>query len=290
MDIRSRRRRSGQRLVVTLFGIALLLFLLDAVGVLGNVLNLARGPLAGLIGVGSRLGEWAGRPFGSAETADELAALRARVGALERENEQLRNMTAQVGPALELLGRQNESTEITRVVAAVVGRGPNPLFRDLIINKGTNDGVRVGMAVESARGLVGQIYRASANASQVLLIDSPESAIPARLSQSRADGIVKGGGAGGLLVMNWLSLEAQVVLNDIVVTSGLSNSTPEERIANRFPPGIVLGRITDVQRSPANLFQDAVVQPVVDFNSLETVFVLTGFTPVDNNQFAPQTP
>jgi rod shape-determining protein MreC len=286
MDLHGRKRLGLWRVGGLLALLALLLFLLDSVGLVGGVFNRVQGALAELAGLGSGMTGVLRRSADLDQANAELTALRARNEALERENEQLRDIQARVGPALELLNRYNESPEIDRVAATVIGRGPDPLFRDLIIDKGSRDGVRVGMPVESARGLVGQVYRAFPDSAQILLVDAPTSGVPARISTSRTEGIVRGGGPDGMLTLNWVGLEAQVALNEIVVTSGLSNATPQERLSNRFPAGIVIGRVVAIQRGTATLFQEIVVQPVVDFTALETVFVVTGFTPVDVQQFA----
>jgi rod shape-determining protein MreC len=61
-----------------------------------------------------------------------------------------------------------------------------------------------------------------------------------------------------------------------VLTSGLGG---------RFPQDLVIGRVIEVDRREAELFQRAVVQPAVDFDSLEVLFVVTDFEPVDTQVF-----
>ena len=64
----------------------------------------------------------------------------------------------------------------------------------------------------------------------------------------------------------------------MVLTSGLGG---------KFPQDMVIGRVVDVERSEADLFQQATVQAGVDFDALEIVFVVTGFTPIDTDIFGP---
>jgi rod shape-determining protein MreC len=132
------------------------------------------------------------------------------------------------------------------------------------------------MPVESARGLVGQVYRITANSAQVVLITDSSSAIPARLGTSRATGILRGGGLGGVLTIDWIDLKHQVEVGEVVLTSGLGG---------RFPQDLIIGRVIEVDRREAELFQRAVVQPAADFDALEIVFVITNFEPVDASVF-----
>lgn len=225
------------------------------------------------------------RPADFATAVAEIEALQTRVDQLERENEELRTLEGEYERLLALFEVTSNRPNQEPVIASVVGKGPNPLFRDLIIDKGSNDGVRVGMPVESARGLIGQVFATTPNAAQVVLVTDASSNVPVRLSQSRSVGILTGGGIGGLMKLQWLDLEAQLFPNEVVLTAGLQGQTPEEAIANRFPPDIVVGRVIEVVRSDAELYQEATVQAAVDFDSLETVFVIINFEPINVSVF-----
>lgn len=218
----------------------------------------------------------------------EIAQLEAEIEALRRENQQLAEIQGEYQILTELLGRANEAPTFSRVSAEVIGRGPNTLKQDLIINRGSADGIRVGMPVESAQGLVGQVVQTTPNSAQLLLVNDVASNIPARLAQSRATGILVGDGSTGLMTLDWVSLEAQLQVGEVVVTSGIEGITPEEQVANRFPRDVVIGRIVSVDRNEAELFQQATVQPAVDFNDLETVFVITDFVPVNISIFGDE--
>ncbi|MCZ7670300.1 MAG: rod shape-determining protein MreC [Chloroflexi bacterium] len=81
-----------------------------------------------------------------------------------------------------------QSPEYSRQVASVIGRDTSLSIRSIIIDKGSDDGVRVGMPVESARGLVGRVFRTTPHSAQVALISDNASAVPARLGNSPSDG------------------------------------------------------------------------------------------------------
>lgn len=263
-----------------LIGVTILLLVLDSSGSLDNAFNFFEDPLTTVMGwtttrVDTLIETFAGPEDLQAAQA-EIEQLRVQVQALQRENEELREIEGEFQLMQDLFNRARESPEFRRLTASVIGYDTSPLFRSIILDKGTEDGVFVGMPVESARGLVGQVFRTTNHSAMVILITDNISSIPARLGDSRATGIVRGGGLGGVMAMDWLDLEAQINIGEVVYTSGLGG---------RFPEDIAIGRVTDVERREADLFQRAVVQPAVDFDSLEMVFVITDFRTIDTTIF-----
>lgn len=263
-----------------LIGVTILLLVLDSSGSLDNAFNFFEDPLTTVMGwtttrVDTLIETFAGPEDLQAAQA-EIDQLRVQVEALQRENEELREIEGEFQLMQDLFNRARESPEFRRLTASVIGYDTSPIFRSIILDKGTEDGVFVGMPVESARGLVGQVFRTTNHSAMVILITDNISSIPARLGDSRATGIVRGGGLGGVMAMDWLDLEAQINIGEVVYTSGLGG---------RFPENIAIGRVTDVERREADLFQRAVIQPAVDFDSLEMVFVITDFRTIDTTIF-----
>lgn len=263
-----------------LIGVTILLLVLDSSGSLDNAFNFFEDPLTTVMGwtttrVDTLIETFAGPEDLQAAQA-EIDQLRVQVEALQRENEELREIEGEFQLMQDLFNRARESPEFRRLTASVIGYDTSPIFRSIILDKGTEDGVFVGMPVESARGLVGQVFRTTNHSAMVILITDNISSIPARLGDSRATGIVRGGGLGGVMAMDWLDLEAQINIGEVVYTSGLGG---------RFPEDIAIGRVTDVERREADLFQRAVIQPAVDFDSLEMVFVITDFRTIDTTIF-----
>jgi rod shape-determining protein MreC len=263
-----------------LIGITILLLVLDSSGSLDNAFNFFEDPLSSVMGwtttrVDTLLDTFAGPEDLQAAQA-EIEQLRMQVETLQRENEELREIEGEYQLMQELFDRARESPQFRRLTASVIGYDTSPLFRSIILDKGTEDGVFVGMPVESARGLVGQVYRTTNHSAMVILITDNISSVPARLGNSRATGIIRGGGLGGVMTMDWLDLEAQIQVGEVVYTSGLGG---------RFPEDMVIGRVTDLERREADLFQKAVIQPAVDFDSLEMVFVITDFRTIDTSIF-----
>jgi rod shape-determining protein MreC len=285
MNLDEAQKRVRWITLTVLVLIAVLLTVLDRTGNLDTAFAFIRDPMSVALGWTSQRTEVvAGALEGprDLQTArEEIEALNAQVDALERENEELREIEGEYQLLVDLFNRARQAPDFQRLTAAVIGQDPNPAVRSIIIDKGSADGIRVGMPVESARGLVGQIYRTTPNSSQVVLITDSSSAIPARLGTSRATGILRGGGLGGVLTIEWIDLKYDVEIGEAVLTSGLGG---------RFPQDLVIGRVIEVDRREAELFQQAVVQAAADLDSLEIVFVITDFEPIDTSIFATVEP
>lgn len=280
MNLNETRDRIRWVTFVVLAGVTILLLILDSTGSLDNTLNFLENPIAAVMewtsGRTDALIDRVAGPRDLQEARSEIERLQVQVDALQRENEQLREIQGEYQLLQDLFNRARESPEFRRETATIIGYDTSPLFRSIIIDKGSDDGVLVGMPVESARGLVGQVYRTTNNSAMVILVTDNISSIPARLGSSRATGIVRGGGLGGAMTMDWIDLEDQIAVGEVVLTSGLGG---------RFPQDMVIGRVGEIERREAELFQRAVVQPAVDFDSLEVVFVVTDFRPIDTSIF-----
>jgi len=280
MDLNGSSTRLRWGLILVLVILAVLFMILDSVANVDAAFAFLRSPLSGVLTwTAARTDAFADVLAGPRDlqlASTTIVALESQLAELERENAELREFKNQNQLYVELFNRAAESPELGRVQANVFGRDTSPVFRSIIIDQGSNDGVQVGMPVEAARGLVGQVYRTSPNSAQVLLITDNISSISSRLSTSRALGLTTGGGLGGVMTLDWVELEASIDIGDIVLTSGLNG---------KFPQDLVLGRVIEVDRSEAELFQRAVLQPAVDFDALEVIFVISSFEFIDTSIF-----
>ncbi len=157
------------------------------------------------------------------------------------------------------------------LAASVIGRDPSPFLDYVIINRGSDDGLRRGMPVVTQQGLVGRIAAVTADAARVQLITDPASNINVKLEPSRAQAVVRGE-VSGEISLAMIPQSAQVEIGDLILTSGLGGN---------YPTNILVGQVTGVRRRETDLFQSASVQPVVDFNQLEIVLIITNFRPID---------
>ena len=163
-----------------------------------------------------------------------------------------------------LLGFEEE-VPMPMIAARVVGKDPSAWSKTVIVDKGTRDGVQQGAPVVVPEGIAGVVVEASSGYAKVLLLVDPNSAVDALVQQTRARGIVKGGG-GGFCVFDYVLRKHEISVGDTVVSSGLDGV---------FPKGLRVGRISEIVRLNAGIFQNVSVTPYVDFETLEEVFVIS---------------
>ncbi|HET6499111.1 MAG TPA: rod shape-determining protein MreC [Coriobacteriia bacterium] len=204
--------------------------------------------------------------------ARDLGVSRADLEALRQQNEEMRRRLAGLEEARlenerlrELAGFVAER-ELDAVGAEVIGR-PASLWEGVItIDRGTEEGVSVGMPVLAAEGLIGQVVSAGPYSSSVRLITDRRSGVAALLQATRAEGIVRGSLEGDLW-LDYVSRETTVSPGDAVVTSGMGGV---------YPSGLLIGEVADVQLDSADLFPRIRVRPSAQLAGLEEVAVLTG--------------
>jgi len=226
----------------------------------------------------SRLGELT-------QTVRDLRNLRQRNEELEAENARLlleivrlREIEAEAALMRDLLdfSQAYPSFDLqgAHVVGRVIGRDPSNLQRYLTLDVGLESGIERNMPVATDRGLVGRISEVGNGWSRVLLIIDVSSSVTALTQSTRASGLVEGQ-PDGALVMRAIPQGDTVSVGDTVFTSGLGGN---------FPRQILIGQIVSVERKDYALYQEASVEPTVDFYHLEAVLVLTGFEPIEETE------
>ncbi len=211
--------------------------------------------------------------FGGSGTRAENERLRAEVDRLTAENVRLRQLQFENNELRQQLGFTAAQPDLPVVNARVVGRDPASLRQYLVLDKGSRDGVALGMAVVHPGGsFVGQVSRVEESRSEVLLVTDVDSSVNSKVERTRADGIVEGRWQkGGFLEMRYIEQgltadgRPRVREGDWVVTSGLGGNVPD---------GLLVGRVESVKQSDTGLEQQAVVLPAVDVRSIETALIV----------------
>ncbi|MCU0489266.1 MAG: rod shape-determining protein MreC [Anaerolineales bacterium] len=207
----------------------------------------------------------------------ENAALEAEVARLQAEIISLKQQIGETQVLSALVDFARVNPEYRYVAASVIGRDPSPFLQYVIINRGSDDGLRRGMPVVTQQGLVGRVAAVTAGAARLQLITDPSSKINVRLEPSRASAVLQGEITGDVS-LDMIPQLVAVQTGDLVLTSGLGGN---------YPPNILVGQVTGVRSLDTDLFQRASVQPVVDFNQLEIVLVITNFRSVDIAPLVP---
>jgi rod shape-determining protein MreC len=194
--------------------------------------------------------------------------LKQRIAELQKENHQMKEM-AIANERLQKLLQFREKISSSVIAAEVIGQDPSSWFKSVTLNKGEKDGVRKGMAVISGEGVIGQILKTAPDYATVLLITDYNSAIDSIVRRTRAKAIVEGEGENRCL-LKYLLRADDVIVGDIVVTSGLGGN---------FPKGLMVGEIKKVDKRGHGIFQHAELVPSVDLTKLEEVLVITESPP-----------
>jgi len=198
-------------------------------------------------------------------------------GAIQNENRALRELNLQLSnevtrmrnsvvenntlrALLEL--KQNSESELLAV--SIVGLTSIQMRNYLIINKGSADGIQSGMSIRNDAGLVGVIIGISKNYSIVETIINRDVKISAKCLRSEYKGIIAWEG-GEYLVMKNVPKSFDVKKGDIIITSDFSE---------KYPVNIPIGRVKQAKEEPGYLFLKVIVEPMVNFATLEEAFVI----------------
>ena len=270
--------QSRQRAIVVILVLALVLTWLvfdqlDRPNPLRDALSRIASPVQLVLRRGSRPLSDAWQRIGSlSELEQENERLREENALLRQENLLLQEAKI----ANETLRRQLEfksSVPTYQLLSAeVIGYDPSNLPQYLIIDRGAQDEIKVGMAVLADEGLVGRISDVNAASSKIMLLTDQASAISAMIQRSRGTGLVEGVAGETQLQMRYIPAEDAVLPGDMVLTSGLGGNLPKR---------LVIGQVTDVSREDVAMFQEATIRPAVNLRDLEVVMVLLSFTPID---------
>jgi len=208
------------------------------------------------------------RYIGLRHVEAENAALRRELDDV-RVQFQERRALADRARGLEALLELRDRSNLKTVASEIIASSASPDFRTMTIDKGTLYGLQADMAVIAPGGVVGRIVVPSIRASKVQLLIDRNAALGALIERSRAQGVAMGGGDQRLR-LEYVSEAADVVVGDLVVTSGIDGI---------FPKGFTIGTVDVVEKSGPS-YKRITVKPAVDFSSLEDVLVVVTQTPI----------
>ncbi|CAM2066270.1 Cell shape-determining protein MreC [Sulfidibacter corallicola] len=226
---------------------------LTIVGPIQNLSNGAVGSVTQLVEDRKTLAELQEENARLRKNMEELFRVRTRLIEAEKQNQRLRDL---------LTLPEIESWKY--VYAEVVGRTSRRDDYMIIINKGSNHGIKPDFGVSCPSGVVGVVWEVTGNYSKVMTINNPNASVAALVQESRYhESFVSGmGGALGRLE-NYPNFEP-IGVGDLITTSGL------DRL---FPKNLHIGRVTSGQPS-SDMFQEVRLKFSTDFSRLEEVVVL----------------
>jgi rod shape-determining protein MreC len=211
----------------------------------------------------------------------EIDRLRIDNSALLSENERLKVENARA----EEIRRENElltgllqlraGFQYHTVAATVIARESSEFRRLVVLDQGTNEGVKVGdVAIAAGGALAGRVTEVGPDSAKVILLTDGEFTVIGQLSTTAATGEVIGQLGAGVLVMRQIDSSELVTVGDEVVTAGIELGP---NLRSPYPKGLLLGQVIDVRRDANDVVQTAYLQPAADLEKLEYVLVITDY-------------
>ena len=202
----------------------------------------------------------------------ENEALKEKIAQMEEDNRVAASVSRENDRLRALLGLKEEHEDSELVDAYIISQPSADWSYTYTINKGSTSGIETGMCAITANGeVVGLITEVGTNYAVVKTILDSSLEISATMASTGYSGMVKGGYTSdqkGMLRMDYLPSSAVIRNNDQVVTSG----------STVYPRDLILGYVVDAGFDDTGVAKFAILQPAADIDSLEQVFILTGYS------------
>ena len=164
------------------------------------------------------------------------------------------------------LAKQYQDYEV--VVADIISDSITNWEKTYVVSKGSNDGVKEGMAVIAEDGLVGYVKSVTATTAKIISILDAGNAVSARATRTRDEVVCKGNisleGNQELKVMN-IPAGTVLIEGDKIETSG---------VGGIYPKGIIIGKVTEIINKKNPMENEAIIKTAVDFNKIETIAII----------------
>ena len=206
---------------------------------------------------------------------------------LKKKNTKLANELIEYESLKDEVERLREALNFTEsknnykyVGVNIIGYSGNSLSDGYIIDKGSNDGINKNMVVVSSKGLVGKVTKVASNFAIVQSILNENIAVAVMDQQTReATGVLQGLSDkkdNNMTVVYNLPISSDVKEGDIIITSGLGKIYPKE---------IPVGTVVSVEEDNVRVMKSAVVEPFVNFNEVEELFVVIPNSNIDEIEY-----
>ena len=223
----------------------------------------------GINQIGSVFSGWSDDLTNLQDVMAKNEELQAKIDELTIENNTLQQDKFELNRLRELYKLDSKYPGYEKVGARIVGKDAGNWFHTFVIDKGSNDGIKVDMNVIAGSGLVGRVTVVSPNSASVLSIIDDSSNVAAQVLSTSDNCIV----TGNLQLMNENKISVsklsdednKVVPGDKIVTSNISD---------KYLPGILVGYVDEISMDSNNLTKSGTLRPAVDFTNLEEVLVI----------------
>jgi rod shape-determining protein MreC len=154
---------------------------------------------------------------------------------------------------LRRLLEAREYLPVASIMSEILYDARDPSTRRIVLDRGTRNGVQLGLPVIDNAGVIGQVTRVFPFTSEVTLLTDKEQAIPVQVLRSGLRSIAYGRGRSGLLDLRFVAPDADIQVGDVIVTSGLDGM---------YPAGLAVAKVMQVEKVAAGAFGRVVCQPL----------------------------
>ena len=200
---------------------------------------------------------------------DELERTRKKLNQFETASEELSEIRRE-NDRLRAMLSMRPQVQFESIPARIISKDPDNWFRTIVIDRGTGDGIAVNMPVIGFNGenkaVVGKVIEVRRFVSRIQPIISGTMKLGVVFQESRYPGLLSGFTANSsLCLIDYISKSTVVKFGDLVVTSGQGGI---------FPAGLMVGKVAKTNIMDSNSFQRVLVQPIIDFDRIEEVYVI----------------
>lgn len=166
---------------------------------------------------------------------------------------------------LKALFQSSRQIKNKTLIAELLAVDAQPFVRQVILDKGTRDGVYIGQPVLDANGVMGQVTQVGPITSRVILVNDPQSGVAVQNARNGMRAVAVGDTYSGRIRLNYVSKTADIKPGDIFVTSGLGD---------RYPEGYPVGKVLNIDKDPAHQFSTIYLQPSAHLSSSRQVLLV----------------
>lgn len=204
----------------------------------------------------------------------ENKELQSKVDELTIDNTRLRQEQYELERLRELYKLDENYSDYDKIGAHVIANNGSNWFSNFTIDKGSNDGVKVGSNVLAGSGLVGIVTEVGPDYARVRSIIDDSSNVSGMILSTSDTCVVRGdlelAADGRLRFEKLANNDNKIEVGEQVVTS---------HVSNRFLQGLFIGYISEVEVDSNNLTRSGYITPAVDFSKLQEVLVITTTKP-----------
>jgi rod shape-determining protein MreC len=199
-------------------------------------------------------------------------------GTLEKENQEMKVRQAE----LSLLANQSEFLLIENqnlrqlmdlqkqalfetLPVEILFNPPNPISQRIVINRGSNDGLKLGNPIASDSGILGQVVRVYNHSAEVSLLEDRDFAVPVQVARNGLRAAVFGVGRGNPLELRYLPVASDLEVGDVLITSGIDGV---------YPPGFAVAVISRIERNADKNSSNVFCVPVAPANRYRQALAL----------------